>query len=524
MVAVAFFAVSVAVGYQLSRDGFSHQAPWSDAASAGEGGAAESFASYRLSTSVEGEGRVLTSMVGPLYADGQELILTAQPSPGATFVGWSGDLEGTRSPITVEMDDDKTVVATFERDTTPPEVLTKTVTAASAAAVVTWTTDDPSTSQVKVGTGAAYEVGTFERRNLTRDHAVTVTGLTPGTTYHYVVASANGAQYSASAPDATFTTAAGSVPLIDVFGGPTQVVGQNGQPQVAYGLLGSVSDPDGVASLSYTLNGAAPRGLSIGPDGRRVYGPGDFNADIAYADLRPGANEVVITATDGGGSVATSTVVLQYQPVTPSLPYSTNWAKAGRIADQAQVVDGRWGLDGGTVRPLEMGYDRLLMVGDVSWHDYEVTVPITVHGLGPGNGSLRSGNSLVGLALNWNGHSQVQDEQPPRYWYPTGALAWHRWFEPEGRWELRGNEDDPIVRHTRTTLDFDSTYVFKARSETVDGGVEYSWKVWRQGAPEPEQWDLTVVENNGPPTGSVGVIAHHIDIQFGDISVTPIED
>ena len=208
------------------------------------------------------------------------------------------------------------------------------------------------------------------------------------------------------------------------------------------------------------------RGLSIGPDGRRVYGLGDFNADIAYADLRPGANEVVITATDGGGSVARSTVVLQYQPVTPSLPYSTNWAKAGRIADQAQVVDGRWGLDEWTVRPLEMGYDRLLMVGDVSWHDYEVTVPITVHGLGPGNGSLRSGNSLVGLALNWNGHSQVQDEQPPRPG-TRRALAWHRWFEPGGQvGAQRGNEDDPIVRHTRTTLDFDSTYVCaQARSE-----------------------------------------------------------
>ena len=58
----------------------------------------------------------------------------------------------------------------------------------------------------------------------------------------------------------------------------------------------------------------------------------------------------------------------------------------------------------------------------------------------------------------------------------------------------------------------------------VDGGVEYSWKVWRQGAPEPEQWDLTVLEDNGPPTGSVGVMRATIDIQFGDISVTPIED
>ena len=60
-------------------------------------------------------------MVGPLYADGQELILTTQPSPGPPSSAGVWRSRGTRSPITVEMDDDKTVVATFEQDTTPTE-------------------------------------------------------------------------------------------------------------------------------------------------------------------------------------------------------------------------------------------------------------------------------------------------------------------------------------------------------------------------------------------------------------------
>jgi hypothetical protein len=519
-VAMGFLAVSLAVGMKLSSDAFSSDAAWSEAIA---DGASVSFANFELDASVEGDGRVVSSAQGPLFANGQELLLTAVPSDGAVFTGWVGDVESTDNPLLVTMDDDVSVEARFETDETPPVVEGVAVSPASASAIVRWTTDDLSTSSVQVGTTTGYEMGAIERPELTRDHSVVVTGLTPGVEYHVAVSSKNGSGASGSGPDTAFVAAAGSVPGINVWYGERQVVGAHGQPQTAYNLLGNVADPDGVSSLSYSLNGGPSRGLTLGADTRRNQAPGDFNADIPYAELQPGENQVVLTATDGGGSTASITVVLDYQPTPAQLPFETDWRSAGRIGDQAQVVDGHWSIDGDTVRPAEYGYDRIVAFGDVSWHDYEMTVTLTPEALGPLNGSENSGNSLVGIALNWNGHTQRTDEQPASYWYPAGSLAWYRWYEPRALFELRGNLDQPIVRHNRFELDFGRTYVFKARSETVEGGIRYSWKVWEQGTPEPAPWDLEIVEDAGPATGSVGIIAHHIDVQWGDVSVTSID-
>ena len=88
--------------------------------------------------------------------------------------------------------------------------------------------------------------------------------------------------------------------------------------------------------------------------------------------------------------------------------------------------------------------------------------------------------------------------------------------------ELHGNNDSPLVRHHRFQNAFDQTYIYKARSQTVAGGVQYSMKVWPQGQAEPAAWDLTILEDAGPPTGSVVLIAHHVDAQFGNVTVTPV--
>jgi regulation of enolase protein 1 (concanavalin A-like superfamily) len=479
-------------------------------------------ASHTLMADVAGPGSITRQPAGPSYPAGSIVTLTAEPGPGAAFAGWSGDLTGGENPAELTMDADKSVTATFVADTTPPVISAVTTVPGSTSAVVTWATDEPASSSVAVGVTPSLELGSFGSSNLTRDHSVTVTGLSPGTTYLYRVASTNSAGLTATTATSSFSTPASAGPSITPFYGNNQVVGANGQPQNWYSVLGNVSDPDGVAALSYTLNGGTPRNLTIGPDGRRVYGPGDFNADIAWSSLQPGNNTVQLTGRDALGDVTTATVTLQRQDGTAPLPYTTDWASAARINDQAQVVDGKWTIDGATIRPAELGYDRLVMLGDISWDDYEVTFPVTVHNLGPGSGAQFSGPALVGFALNWRGHTAVGSEQPARYWYPTGALGWYRWYSPTPKFELRGNDDSPIARHNRFALNFGTTYMFKARSDSVAGGVQYSWKVWPQGSAEPSAWDLTLLETDGPATGSFGVIAHHVNAQFGNVTVTAI--
>jgi regulation of enolase protein 1 (concanavalin A-like superfamily) len=477
---------------------------------------------HELTTSVSGTGSITRSPDAPEYAEGTEVTLTAVPGPASTFTGWSGDLTGGDNPAVITMDDDRTATATFVTDASPPAISGVEVTPSTNSAVVRWSTDEPATSSVAVGTTTGYGLGSFGSPHLTRDHSVTLTGLTPGTTHHFAVSSTDGAGLTSTTPDGTFATPASAGPAIDPFYGDDQAAGAAGRPQTAYNVLGNVSDPDGVAALSYTLNGGASRALTIGPNSRRLQFPGDFNADIAYAELLAGDNQVALTARDALGALTTTVVHLDRQAGSAPLPYATDWADADRIGDDAQVVDGRWSLDAGTLRPVGLGYDRVVAVGDVSWHDYEMTVAVTPHGLGPGAGSALSGPALVGFGLNWRGHTQAGSEQPPYHWYPTGALGWYRWYSPTPKFELRGNGDSPVVRHNRFRLAFDQTYIFKARSETVSGGVRYSWKVWPQGSAEPAAWDLTLVEDAGPATGSVILIAHHVDVQFGDVTVGAI--
>jgi len=476
---------------------------------------------HQLRTAVEGEGSIARTPDRGGYSANRSVTLTAEPAEGWAFAGWTGDLSGTTNPTNLVMDQPHAVGAVFVEDTSPPQMASLAVNAYSATAIVRWTTDEPSTSIVDVGTGTEYETGSFGSEAMTRDHSVTITGLQPGTTYHYRASSADGAELTSATADATFVAPASGGPAIDVWHGYDRVVGANGRSQTWVNIGGNVSDPEGVVSMSASLNGGPSRPVTVGPDARRLQAPGDFNAEVAYDELRAGANPLVLTAVDGAGAATSVTVSIEYRQAAPPPQFTTDWGAATRVDEQAQPVDGRWALDGDSLRIVELGYDRVVTVGDLGWHDYEVSVPVTVHDIGPGSGGVNSGAALVGMGIHWQGHTRVNNEQPARNWYPTGALAWYRWHD-DPKFELRGNGDEPILRTSHLRLEFGRTYMFKARSQTVAGGVQYSFKAWPQGRPEPSAWDMTILEDAGPATGAVALIAHHAEAQFGDITVTSV--
>lgn len=320
---------------------------------------------------------------------------------------------------------------------------------------------------------------------------------------------------------ATFTEEnTGVPPQIDVWYGPEQTFGHHGQPQRWVNVLGNVSHDEGVDSLSYRLNDGPSHALSIGSDLRRLYGDGDFNVEIPFTELASGANSVTITATGVDGGVATETVAVHNDMQQATLPHTVTWNGAASVNDVAQAVDGTWSTGADGVSVVDMGYDRTIAVGDIAWSDYEITVPVTVRGTGPGAGTPQSGSALVGLGLHWDGHTTQDAEQPAQGWYPTGAFAWHRWYN-DGRFELIGNDGSPLDRQSQV-WNFGTTYVMKARAETVADGVEYSYKWWPQGSTEPADWNLTLVEDSGPAEGSVLLIAHHVDATFGDVTISPL--
>jgi hypothetical protein len=79
-------------------------------------------------------------------------------------------------------------------DIRPPEIQNMSVEStiigigeeAKAQIVVSWDTDETSTTQVEYaqGTGSAYGQATQEDTNMTTNHVVTVSGLTPSKIYH----------------------------------------------------------------------------------------------------------------------------------------------------------------------------------------------------------------------------------------------------------------------------------------------------------------------------------------------------
>jgi len=68
---------------------------------------------YTLTTSVSPTGGGSVSPSSGTYDEGTEVILTAIPASGYLFDHWSGDVSGNITSITITMDADKSVIATF---------------------------------------------------------------------------------------------------------------------------------------------------------------------------------------------------------------------------------------------------------------------------------------------------------------------------------------------------------------------------------------------------------------------------
>ena len=79
------------------------------------------------------------------------------------------------------------------------------------------------------------------------------------------------------------------------------------------------------------------------------------------------------------------------------MPYSVDWSTVSDIQDVAQVVDGQWIISNGKVTPIP-GYDRIIAMGNMTWKNYTVTVPITL------NSEMTSPGANFGIALRWKEH------------------------------------------------------------------------------------------------------------------------
>ena len=425
----------------------------------------------------------------------------------------------TRAPITEPN-------ANQALDTSPPEVSHIEHRVEDSTITVSWTTDRPSRSTVAYsgqGPDAAARISTD---TFSYFHEVTIEDVEPLSVVELEIESTadNGTTTTKTLPVYTFTGV--DAPVIDVWYGAEQSFGHIGNPQRWVNILGRVSSANGISSLAYTLNGGASSPLSVGPNGDRLVSPGDFNIELDRFDLVSGANSVVITATDNDGVATDTTVTVTYTPDRNwTSPYEIDWSTVDQINDVAQAVDGLWTLTDDGVRTVDIGYDRLIGLGDIIWDDFEVEVPITMHGFGntypPG----------VGVIARWAGHyphsSSGTFPQPRWEWRPMGGMGWYAWSNELNCYRLNVLGDtDPIIEDEECRqLELETPYMFKFRVETINEfSNRYSFKVWPQGEVEPEEWDLSAVKIGELSAGSVLLVAHDMDATFGNVSVTPLAE
>jgi len=98
---------------------------------------------------------------------------------------------------------------TFAQDTTPPVFsLIASSNITSASAKITWTTSEPSDSQVEYGLTTAYGLTSTLDSSLVTSHSVDLVGLTPSSVYNWRVKSKDAANNLAISTNRTFTTSA----------------------------------------------------------------------------------------------------------------------------------------------------------------------------------------------------------------------------------------------------------------------------------------------------------------------------
>ncbi len=316
----------------------------------------------------------------------------------------------TASPVTPE--DSGSVT-----DTIPPLIYDASVVPAGSGLRISWKTDELATGTVAFGKTLNYEGGTQSHPGMALTHEVTLTGLTPSTLYNLRITSDDGHPFnSTTTGNITATTSAGLT--ITIWYGKTQTFGKIGVPQRNADILGTVSGPYRIDSLSYRLNSGVAQSLSVGPDGRLLEQKGDFKINLPFADLLTGANSVIINAKDSTGVMAADTMTVMHTPgkVWPQ-PYSVNWSDTTSLTDSAQIVDGEWQRTAQGAHTTVAGYDRSIVIGDTSWTDYEVTAEFTVNRIDSTAEAFSSVNAgpVFGLLLRWVGHTDSPTFTPPDY-------------------------------------------------------------------------------------------------------------
>lgn len=315
----------------------------------------------------------------------------------------------------------------------------------------------------------------------------------------------------------------------EIWYGMQQLFGNAGFPQPMINIIGQVSNHDELHSLSYRfLKNRSP--LPTGPSAFRLAEPGEFNIEIDRTKLTPGDYQLAIIAMYKDGVITREEVGFRLENRNVPLPFHVYWPDVKCIQDLAQVVDGKWEITDKGLRNSNVGYDRSVVIGDSSWQDYDLTAEFTLHSVSdkPTTFAWPSMHVAMHIAVRWQGHEDWGDIYPRRGWSGFGALfsyVYEKDRQEKMIWIYDQIEKRSIKQSVPYSIETGMVYILRARVFSPPGKVSvYQMKLWKQGEPEPAEWELEAEGRPGEPEkGSILLVSHHADISFKYVQINEVK-
>lgn len=144
------------------------------------------------------------------YANGEEVGSSVSPSPFAQTWDTTAIDQGDYQLVAVGTDSNgdkiSSEVVNVEVDNAPLARMQNVRSRSQTSATVFWVTDEPTTTQLSYGTTDSYGNQTTLDPALSYYHSQTLSGLNPGTTYHYQIDSTDNNDNRVAPDDNTFST------------------------------------------------------------------------------------------------------------------------------------------------------------------------------------------------------------------------------------------------------------------------------------------------------------------------------